>query len=239
MMPRYFNYGDRTIFFDLSFEKRKTLKITVEPPDRVLVTAPAGLPNRVVVGSVRKKARWIVEKLTCFGDMGLPPSRRFVDDETFMYLGRDYSLRVSLNLQAKRPTVALADGMLFVDTPVKEPEAIRNGLGTWYRRQAMEKIEERVQNYQHRFTIRPMEIKVKEQKKRWGSCTGSNRLLFNWRCIMAPAPVLDYVVIHEMCHMVHKNHSPLFWNMVASILPDYKSSREWLRVNGIRMAYNL
>ena len=238
-MQRYFNYGTRTIAFDLTFRKRKTVKITVEPPDRVLVTAPAGLPNRVVVDHVQRKAHWIVEKLTCFGEMGLPPSRRFVDDEIFMYLGRDYSLRVNLNVLAKRSSVVLTSGELLVDTPDRRPEVIHGALSTWYRRRAMEKIEERVQSYQHCFTIRPLDVKVKEQKKRWGSCTGSDKLLFNWRCIMASAPVLDYIVVHEMCHMVHKNHSPLFWNMVASILPDYKSSREWLKVNGVRISYNL
>ena len=77
-------------------------------------------------------------------------------------------------------------------------------------------------------------IKIKEQQKRWGSCTSKRELLFNWKCIMAPSPVLDYIVVHEMAHMVYMNHSKEFWHLVKKVLPDYVQRKEWLRNNGIK-----
>ncbi|MDF2503610.1 SprT family zinc-dependent metalloprotease [Clostridium sp.] len=105
----------------------------------------------------------------------------------------------------------------------------------WYREMAKEEINKRVSFYQKYFNMKPSEIKVKEQKRRWGSCTYKDSLLFNWRCVMAKESVLDYIVVHEMCHMVHKNHSKEYWKAVASILPDYKQREQWLKYNGAKM----
>eukprot|EP00831_Metopus_contortus_P005866 TRINITY_DN12210_c0_g1_i4.p3 TRINITY_DN12210_c0_g1~~TRINITY_DN12210_c0_g1_i4.p3 ORF type:complete len:123 (+),score=27.65 TRINITY_DN12210_c0_g1_i4:169-537(+) len=92
-----------------------------------------------------------------------------------------------------------------------------------------------VKYYQKFFAKEPTDIRIKEQKKRWGSCTSKNELLFNWRCIMAKSNALDYIVVHEMCHMYHKDHSKEFWELVASVLPDFEVRKEWLRNYGVRM----
>ena len=87
---------------------------------------------------------------------------------------------------------------------------------------AIEKINERIRYYQAQFDVKPKKVIIKDQEKRWGSCTKDNQLLFNWKCIMAPSPVLDYIVVHEMCHMVHMNHSKEFWHLLKRVLPDYE-----------------
>nr|WP_207789036.1 M48 family metallopeptidase [Neobacillus terrae] len=99
----------------------------------------------------------------------------------------------------------------------------------------VQKVTERINYYQHYFKKKPSSIKVKEQQKRWASCTSKDELLFNWRCVMAPSPVLDYIVVHEMCHMLFKNHSQNFWDLLASVLCDYERRKEWLRNFGVRM----
>lgn len=81
----------------------------------------------------------------------------------------------------------------------------------------------------------PKSIRVKEQKKRWGSCNDQGDLMFNWRISMGPSDVLAYIVVHEMCHLIHFNHSRDFWNLLESIMPDYRDKKEWLKINGIRM----
>ena len=86
-----------------------------------------------------------------------------------------------------------------------------------------------------KFSIEPRQVKIKEQKKRWGSCTYKGDLLFNWRAVIAPSPVIDYIIVHEMSHLVHKNHSSKFWKLVESILPDYRGRRKWLKDYGVRM----
>ncbi len=238
-MQQSFKYGNRTIDFDVTYSRRKSLKIAVEPPGLISVVAPAGLPKSMVMERVRSKAAWIAGKLDCFHDLHLPLARSFESGESFMYLGRDYPLSIYLDARLKKPEASLHGERVWVETPAAGPDVIREAMETWYRRQTLEKIEERVQHYQRLFSKRPSAVKVKEQKRRWGSCTGRDALLFNWRCIMAPLDVVDYIVVHEMCHLEQKNHSQLFWNLLAGILPEYRQSKKWLSRNGIRMIYNL
>lgn len=238
-MQLSFGYGARTIDFDVAYARRKTLKITVEPPNTVSVVAPSGLSRRVVVDRVKSKASWIIKKLSYFSDLNLTPRRLFAGGETFMYLGRDYPLLIQLNEQVKKPIVGLKGEQICIETPAVSQDVLRGAMETWYRKQASEKIGERVRYYQQRFLKRPSAVRVKEQKRRWGSCTARDTLLFNWRCITAHPDVVDYIVVHEMCHLDHKNHSQLFWDLLASILPDFQQSKKWLNKNGVRMVYNL
>ncbi len=92
-----------------------------------------------------------------------------------------------------------------------------------------------IQIKNNNFKDKVTDIKVKEQKRRWASCTGKNAILFNWRISMARADVLDYIVVHEMCHMDHRNHSKYFWNRVEEIMPNYKEKHEWLKINGMNL----
>ncbi|MGL5329237.1 MAG: M48 family metallopeptidase, partial [Peptostreptococcaceae bacterium] len=117
----------------------------------------------------------------------------------------------------------------------KDEELIKASMEDWYRSKAKEQIEERLKYYQSYLDKKPKGIKIKEQKKRWGSCTSNNELLFNWRCIMAKAHALDYIIVHELCHMYHKDHSKAFWDLVGSIMPDYEVRKDWLKNNGINM----
>ena len=99
----------------------------------------------------------------------------------------------------------------------------------------MELVKKKIQLYENCFEDKVTQIRVKEQKRRWASCTGKNAILFNWRCSMAREDVVEYIVVHEMCHFEHKDHSKNFWNRVESIMPDYKEKHEYLKVNGINM----
>lgn len=229
-------YGTRTIEFDVTYKDRKTMEISVEPPDKVSVVAPLGTSEEIVEHKVRSRAAWIVQKLYTFKDMEyMRIHREFVNGESFMYLGRNYSLQININKDIKKPDVCLYQGKFHVSTPSKEENVIEHAMEQWYREKTLEKVLERIKYYQHFFKKKPAGIRVKEQQKRWASCTSKDELLFNWRCVMAPSHVFDYIVIHEMCHMYYKNHSQEFWDMLASVLPDYKRRKEWLKNYGVRM----
>ena len=152
-----------------------------------------------------------------------------------MFLGRNYSLQIELDLTIQETKVKLFRGKFIVTAPGKNEENIRKAMEVWYRERARKMIELKVKYYQKFFNIVPTNIKVKEQKKRWASCTSKNELLFNWRCIMAKANALDYIIVHEMCHMYHKNHSKEFWELLATVMPDYEIRKEWLKNYGVRM----
>lgn len=229
-------YGTRTIEFDVEYRDRKTLEIGIEPPDNIKVIAPITATEKDILRVVNSKAKWIVQKLFELKDVEYRRrEKEYVNGESFMYLGRNYSLQLIMDLSVKMPTVKLYRGKFYINTNTKDENQLRQAMEQWYRRKTLEKVLEKVEYYEPYFKVKPNSIKVKEQKKRWGSCNSNKDLMFNWRCSMAPSNVLDYIVVHEMCHMVHLNHSKKFWDLVERIIPDYRERRKWLRNYGIRM----
>jgi len=229
-------YGNKKIEFDVTYRDRKTLEIRVEPPDKIQVISPKGLNDETIKEKVKSRGKWIIGKLLDFKDTGyIPFKREFVNGESFMYLGRNYLLKINIDNELSKPKVELLDGRLQISSPAKDQDILKKALEKWYRRQAEKIILKRVEFYKHKFNVVPRQVKIKQQKKRWGSCTSKGDLLFNWRTIMAPSPVIDYIIVHELSHLIHKNHSGKFWKSVESILPDYKDRKKWLKDYGVRM----
>ncbi|MCX7884639.1 MAG: M48 family metallopeptidase [Caloramator sp.] len=235
-MKLSFLYGTKNIEFDLEYRRRKTLQITIEAPDKVKVVAPLGMENEEIIRIVKSKADWIVQKLFVLSNIEYRPIKReFVNGESFMYFGRNYSLQIIVDDTVKKIEVKLFQGKFYITTTVKDENLIRKAMEEWYRERTFEKAKERIKYYQKYFNKKPTAVKVKEQKKRWASCTGKDEILFNWRCSMARADAFDYIVVHEMCHLYHKNHSKDFWKLVEFIMPDYENRKEWLKKYGVRM----
>ena len=230
-------YGTREIEFSIEFKNRKTMSISVEPPKNITVVAPVGTNKEEIKEVVKSKGAWIVQKLFEFRNIeSKRVNREFVNGESFMYLGRNYSLQIHVDETLQNNfKIKLSRGKFNVYVKEKSDEIIKEAMESWYREKTEEQVRKRIKYYQKFFEKKPSDIKVKEQKKRWASCTSKNELLFNWRCGMARATALDYIVVHEMCHMYYKNHSQEFWDLVASVMSDYESRKEWLRDNGIRM----
>lgn len=231
-----FQYGTKTIEFEVEYRDRKTLEIGIEPPDNIKVKAPKIATEEYILRVVKSKAKWITRKLFEFKDMEyIRRKKEYVNGESFMYLGRNYALQIIMNKDIKEPITRLYQGKFYIETNTKNQDKLRQSMERWYREKTLEKVIERIQYYKSYFDLTPNVVRVKEQKKRWASCSSKRNLNFNWRCSMAPSNVLDYIVVHEMCHMVHFNHSKAFWNLVGKIIPDYKERKEWLRHYGIRM----
>ena len=235
-MELEFEYGSRNITFNLIYRKRKTMSIEVETTGEVTVIAPVGTSSDDVIETVKSRAGWIVSKQyesKFINDTKI--KREAVSGESYMYLGRNYSLDIRVDENIDNISVKLFQGKFVVNTYIKDEDLIKKAMENWYREKTLAKVKERVSYYSSYFNNEVTTVKVKEQKKRWASCTSKNELLFNWRCVMAPVFVLDYIVVHEMCHMEYKNHSKDFWNRVCAVMPDYEVRRAWLRNNGIKM----
>lgn len=231
-----FKYGTRNIEFEVVFKNRRNMEIVAEPPDIITVIAPVGTTDDRIIQKVREKANWIIQKLYYFKHMNYQPiPREFVNGESFMYLGRNYSLQIEIDTNIKRPEVKLFRDKFYVTAKDKNEENIKRAMELWYRERADEIILQRIDYYQRFFNKVPKAVRIKEQKKRWGSCTSGNELFFNWRSVMAKSSSLDYIIVHEMCHMYYKNHSKEFWELLASVLPDYETRKEWLKNYGVRM----
>ena len=235
-MKKVLQYGDKKLEFEVVHSKRRTLTIAVESSACVVVRAPMTLPAQKILEIVEQKADWINNKLAFWQKaQDEKREREIAQGKSLLYLGKYYPLQLEVISGLKKGSVRLEDEKIIVQTSDAKTERIEKALNKWYREKAQELITQRVLYYGRFFDGKPSAVQIKEQKKRWGSCTYDNKLLFNWRCIMARPKALDYVVVHEMSHMVQKNHSPAFWQIVETILPEYKLEKKWLKENVINM----
>ena len=232
-------YGDEILEYTLIRKKKKHLSITIKPDATLVVSAPIGASLKDIENRLYKKLKWIWSKLDKVrADIIVLRQKEYISGESFLYLGKNYKLKVINDDSTKSMNLKLHRGALEIKVP-KGKEIIEKDIKSiiekWYKEQATKKIEERVKLYIQKTSLQPSIIRVKELKSSWGLCTSRRNITLNWRIIMAPLSVLDYVVIHEMCHLRHHNHGKEFWGLVGVYMPDYKARKEWLRVNGRRL----
>jgi hypothetical protein len=229
--------GNREINYTIIRSNRKTVGLVVDLEKGVIIRAPRRLTNSQIKEVVKKKSSWIIKKLKEVRKIKPAPEVNFISGEEIFYLGGKYRLKVMESDMIKKTRVKYYQGEFQIEAPpfldeTERRSSIRQEMVKWYKDQARVKIEERVRIYQDKMGVCYNKITVKEQKKRWGSCSSKGNLNFNWRLIMAPVSVIDYIVVHELAHLVHPNHSTDFWELVKAIIPDYKERQEWLKVNG-------
>lgn len=214
--------------------RRKSADIRVED-GAVSVVVPVNTSAEKIDQLLAAKRRWIKEKITLHREMTPASKKRYVSGEAFSYLGRNYRLKVETGDFAP---VKLLNGRLVVTVPhgTEQPHMVRNALVRWYKRQAEQKLTEKVRRFAPVVGVDPAEVSIRTFKSRWGSCTAKGKLEFNWRIMMAPNRMVDYVVIHELCHLIRHDHSPEFWKEVSRSLPDYESCRAWLRNNAAQLS---
>jgi hypothetical protein len=174
---------------------------------------------------IEEKESWIGRKqIQALNEMR--PSHQYVDGELFLYLGHKIPLRI---IPSQKPALVM-DGT-FSLTESAQPQA-RSYFANWYREQARSVLTERTAYFARNHGFKPGKLRISSAKMRWGSCSARGTLSFTWRLVMAPLEVVDYVVVHELCHLKELNHSRAFWMRVETILPDYKQKRKWLKDNG-------
>lgn len=210
--------------------RKKTATVMVRE-GKVSVVVPKATTVNEVTALVTKKTKWIREKLLIQQQHPRTKLKEYVSGESFTYLGRNYHLKVQTGVNA----VKLMGGKLVVQVPCsvqKRDQYVQGALTEWYRTHALEKLREKVGRFSEIVGVTPVSVGIKTFKGRWGSCSTKGDLMFNWRIIIAPNRIVDYVVAHELCHLYEHNHSPKFWKHVERVFPDYKESREWFKVNG-------
>ena len=236
--------GNKIINYQIIRSNRKTMGIIIEPEKNIIVRSPKKTSDEKIREVLKKKTSWILDKLKEMEKIKPAPKKKeFMTGEKLPYLGRRYRLEVS-PAEITKTEVKLYQGKFIINYPKKldedekkRIEEIRAALIEWYREHAKEKINERVEKYKDKLDVEPNNIVVKKQKKRWGSCSSKGNLNFNWKIVMAPMSIVDYLVVHELTHLVHDNHSREFWATVGSIIPDVKDKREWLKINGRRLNF--
>ncbi|MEW5802103.1 MAG: SprT family zinc-dependent metalloprotease [bacterium] len=236
-------FGEHLIEYSIKRRNRTTVGILIDPVKGVVISAHPDLDAGELREIVLKRAGWIIDKQNQLRNkISLKVPKKFVEGECFWYLGNQYPLYIQKSDPCQSfgllPRIDFQADAFWIFLPGRTDEEerislIRSAFLRWYFAKAEEIILEKINIRKKDVMVNPHTIRVRHQKCCWGSCTGKNALHFNWRLILSPLPVIDYVVVHELCHLRVKNHSPQFWSLVRSIVPDYQDRKAWLRQNSI------
>lgn len=209
--------------------KRRKLTITVERDRSVVVHAPKGTSDEKIRQVVEKKRQWINEKIghpQKYQDLPHPPGKELVSGESVLYLGRQYRIEV---VKTGLAEIQFARRFLI---PATQGEKRAEALREWYIGKAKEKILPRVQHHAHELGVDVAKVKIVDNRYRWGSCTVNDNVNLNWRLIKAPMFVIDYVIVHELAHLIEANHTSRFWNVIRSRITHVDKATHWLKQHG-------
>jgi predicted metal-dependent hydrolase len=213
--------------YHVQYSKRKTLNISVERDRSIIVRSPEHLTEDKIAKIVHSKRQWIKEKLTHSQKYPvISDSKEFISGESLMYLGRNYQLLV-----VDEEIQGIEFSQRFRISRSSQPVANKL-FKEWYLQQALKKIEPLATRFAKSLGVKYNQFKTSEMKYRWGSCTPANNIIFNWRIIKAPTYVVEYLVAHELVHLLEPNHTPRFWNILSIQVPDFQRAKNWLKING-------
>lgn len=181
-----------------------------------------------------ENSRWVLERVRKYERYReMAPDRTFEQGEEFPYLGTPHKIVVE-----PRPESEVADSAFYLPQSHIEQSSIREELERLYRRNARAHLTEQVEHYASEMNVEYDGLELRNQRTRWGSCSSNGTLSFNWRLMMSPPDVIDYVVVHELAHLQEKNHTKRFWELVKEYIPDYKQQAEWLDRNSSKLIFD-
>lgn len=230
------SYLGETIQFEITYKNRKTIGITMDPYGNLEVLAPKGTPVESVIQVLEKNWEIILQKSKEQKDRLLGPQKKVYDQaERFLYLGKDYPIKIYQDSNITKDYVVFEDDQLHIYVKQLDDDRLKQALKRFYYQQCKALVEKSISNYKSNFKVKPRAIRITDSQTNWGTCDSGLQLTFNWKLAMAPLKVIEYVVVHEMCHMVHLNHDRSFWRLVGKLMPDYKEQEKWLESSSWKM----
>lgn len=219
MLMMKIELDNRQIEFHVEYGPRKKLSIQIYPSGLIIVKAPKHTEDEVIMNAVRQQGDKIVKQLRAIEAARTPSKiREYEEEGKFLHLGKYYFLHE------------------LIETQGRTEEELRADLKKFYFTSCKKVISERIKIYQKQLKVTPKSFVIEESRTKWGSCNSAKQLTFNYRLAMAPIEVIDYVVIHELCHLLHMNHDRSFWRRVGSIMKDYKEKEAYLARYGHDMS---
>jgi predicted metal-dependent hydrolase len=213
--------------YQIVYSRRRTLSVSVERDTSVVVRAPEGTSEGKIRRAVEARKLWLFKKIKHKQKYPMLRQRKeFVSGETITYLGRNYRLEV-----CSEPITGVCFRAHFLISRQNQVEAARL-FREWYLERAKERIPARTQYFASAMGVAFNRILISDMKVRWGSCTPRGNLNFNWRILKAPSMVIDYVIVHELAHLLEGNHTPRFWDIVSVQVPQWAQAKNWLRERG-------
>lgn len=216
--------------------ERLTTDIVIERDGIITVRPPRDMTPEQVDETVFSKRLWIYRNLAEWRDLNATRvTREWVSGETFLYLGSRYRLQL---VAGQDEILKLKDGRFLLQRSAVEQggaSAAQAAFEAFYREKGLRRLRERVAHFAPRVGVAAGAVQVKDLGYRWASCLKTGELHFHWKCLMAPLTVIDYIVVHELCHLQVRDHTDAFWNEVDKVLPDYRDRKEWLRLHGAEL----
>lgn len=241
-------YNNETIQVHIIRSKRKTVCMSVNKDGSVTVKAPLRYPtDKEIADFVEQKIDWIIKQRDIQQDReDMRLVRRFETDYSFPFLGEERLVEMQ---KGKKNQFSYEHGKIVIKTPFLDVlendyeaeenkvliEKLQSDLKKWYKKQAAAYITKRVDYYKDIVGVTVNSVSIKSRKSQWGSCDSNGDITFSWRLVMARPEAIDYVVIHELCHRKHMDHSSAFWNQVQKYMPDFKAQKQWLEENSMNL----
>lgn len=222
-------FGTKQIEWEIEYRERKTLAIKVFPDCTIKVIAPIGTHEREIRNKVKLKAGWIIKQQNYFRSFQpATTTRLYVSGETHLYMGRQYKLKI---LKENTHGIRLYRGIFEISTPNTSALSVEILLTEWYKQKARtllsELYDEVLLRYPKFYKKNPT-LRIQKMSNRWGSCTKSGKIIINSELIKAPKACIEYIIIHELCHLLYPNHNKSFFNYLSTLLPDWEKLKERL-----------
>ena len=213
--------------------RRRTVSLEVRDA-QLLVRAPVGIAERDLDRFVRQKSDWIARKVRAQQQMlARIPEYRYVSGTRLPFMGQQLTLSVTMGSRGRVEQVGDRLAVCCSRRSRLEPEAqARRLVQGWYQEQGLERLRAKTDALTRQMELSHSGVRVRVTRSKWGHCTRSGEIQYNWQILLAPEAVVDYLVAHEVCHLRHMNHSRAFWQLVGQVCPDYLRQRDWLKANG-------
>lgn len=219
----------------------KNITIKIKYPDIVTVVCPKYVDNEFIHNLVTSKSKWILNKINEFKNkVSENPPILLLDGDKIPYLGSYYTLNVIKDKNTLKCSIDFKDNKFIARVPYnisnnEQYIKLREVLINWYLTEGSKLIKERLSIYSKKLNLYPESITLKEQKTSWGTCSSKGNININWKILLAPLDIIDYVLVHELCHLQHMNHSKEYWSLVSTIFPNYKEKRNYLKDNSLKL----
>lgn len=218
MVDMKIDFENHVIEFNVQYGNGKKISIHIDSSGRITLKAPKKTSEETIKSVVERNGKVILEKLKSIeADSETLKLKAYEEEGKFLYLGKYYSLHELIEIEGLNE------------------EELKLKLKKFYFSSCKKIVGERIKSYQLQLKVKPKMFEIVESRTKWGSCSSDKKLTFNYRLAMAPIEVIDYVIIHELCHLLHMNHDRSFWRRVGSIMPDYKEKEEFLARYGQAM----
>lgn len=223
--------------YELVRSNRKTVGIIIKTGGEVCIKAPYGMSRKEIEAGLERKQSWILQNIAKMKEQGEKILvKSYETGEKLLYLGQEFTLVRKPSISGSRVYVRQEEDTIAVYGNLKQAEQVKAALEKWYQQKAVIWMTKRLNYYKERIGVQYKKVSFKNPKTRWGSCSSTKNIMLNWKLIMAPGEIIDYVICHELCHLLEMNHSSAFWALVEQQIPDWRTRRAWLKENGMMLS---